>query len=357
MVKTGFGSTLAAVFLILTLAVGELFGASSSNNYNLSANVINSGGGTASSSGYAIFSALGQTDQKGVTTSSFNSDRGGLMPVLGGNGALYPVIGFNPGKLNFLITLNGANPAPLPLAINNTGSSLLKWDVSSGSNWINLSPKSGSGIGQISVTVNATGMPVGTYNDTIFVTGIGAINSPTAIPVTLTISPGYVLTVVIGGTGGGSIHSSPGGISCLSGSCSAVFDANQEVKLIAAPDSNSLLANMAPACGPQSPCTVKMDLDKSIEAQFDFIKPVKISTTPQRFYSLIQDAYDNAESGTVIQARAFDFSGNLLLKRGIQVVLKGGFDSSYAGNTGYSTLKGSLTIGTGSLTLEKFVIQ
>ncbi len=45
------------------------------------------------------------------------------------------------------------------------------------------------------------------------------------------------------------------------------------------------------------------------------------------------------------------------LNSGKAVAIKGGYDSTYTTNSGFTILPGPLTIGTGSVTVEKLVIQ
>jgi uncharacterized protein (TIGR03437 family) len=59
--------------------------------------------------------------------------------------------------------------------------------TSGGSRWLSFSPINGTAPGQLGVSVSATGLSPGTYNDTIAIKGIGAAGS-TTIPVTLTVT-------------------------------------------------------------------------------------------------------------------------------------------------------------------------
>jgi hypothetical protein len=54
----------------------------------------------------------------------------------------------------------------------------------------------------------------------------------------------------------------------------------------------------------------------------------------------------------------YTFSGNLALARGIDVTLDGGYDNDYGSNSnGATTLGGSLSITSGSLTVERLIIR
>jgi uncharacterized protein (TIGR03437 family) len=78
--------------------------------------------------------------------------------------------------------------------------------TSTGGNWLQVSPASGTTPGTLTVTVTATGLNAGTYNGTVTVSVAGATNSPRVVQVTLTVtSPAPVITGVLNaaaGTGG-----------------------------------------------------------------------------------------------------------------------------------------------------------
>jgi hypothetical protein len=84
---------------------------------------------------------------------------------------------------------------------------------------------------------------------------------------------------------------------------------------------------------------------------------VRIDSTTQTYYSSILDAYTSAATGNIIKAWGTDFTEILGLNSGKAVTLRGGFDSTYTTNSGFTTLHGALTIGTGSLIVDKLAIQ
>jgi hypothetical protein len=79
---------------------------------------------------------------------------------------------------------------------------------------------------------------------------------------------------------------------------------------------------------------------------------------PFNYYAKVQDAYDNALSGDVIQARAMDISEDLNLAGNIAVTLKGGYDGSFLANPDFTTITGSITIGgSGGVAVENLVVK
>jgi len=69
-------------------------------------------------------------------------------------------------------------------------------------------------------------------------------------------------------------------------------------------------------------------------------------------------AYEAAASGAVIQIQNVDLPGNFNFNLPKAVVLEGGYDPAFASNAGSSTtLLGSVTITSGTVTVENIVIQ
>ena len=104
--------------------------------------------------------------------------------------ATAPTISRSPSSMNFTAT-PGSNPAPQNLEIRNSGVGTLNWSVSDDQPWLSLSPGSGSSTGEtdvVSVSVNATGLALGTYNATITITAAGASNTPQLVMVTLNVT-------------------------------------------------------------------------------------------------------------------------------------------------------------------------
>lgn len=172
------------------------------------------------------------------------------------------------------------------------------------------------------------------------------------------------LTVSVNGTGngtimgGGTVTSDPAGISCTTGSSAYFFKKGSTVKLIYTPDINSIFAGWAGSCtNTNGNCTVTMDTDKSTAATFSFIQPVRIAGLQESYFDDIAAAYAALTGNGMLQVREYIISGNLLLNKGNALTLKGGYDLSYGSNPGYTTLLGTLTIDSGSLTAERLIIK
>ena len=77
----------------------------------------------------------------------------------------------------------------------------------------------------------------------------------------------YTLSVSKLGGGGGTVVSSPSGVSCGTG-CSAVYDVSTPVSLTATADTNSTFAGWAGACVGTGACNVTMDGAQNVSATF-----------------------------------------------------------------------------------------
>jgi len=87
-------------------------------------------------------------------------------------------------------------------------------------------------------------------------------------------------------------------------------------------------------------------------------QPVRIAGKTL-YYSGLQDAYNAAQNGDTIQARATTLTENLTVNRDISVTLEGGYGCDYSSNTGGMTsLKGMIqTYPTaGTLTIKNFIV-
>ncbi len=74
--------------------------------------------------------------------------------------------------------------------IVNTGDDNMSWWLTHNSDWLMLSTTSGTDDAVVTLTLDAEGLPVGTYYDTVVVYSDEALVSPRRLPVTLNIIPG-----------------------------------------------------------------------------------------------------------------------------------------------------------------------
>jgi hypothetical protein len=165
----------------------------------------------------------------------------------------------------------------------------------------------------------------------------------------------YLLTVNFAGIGNGSVHSSPmSDISCMKGissGCSAQFAPGSFVTLDATPDSSSSIFNGWSSDCLNTPCTVTMNSNKNVIANFSLAPRSKLTLEATTGYDTLQSAYNNAYS-TIFSVDGL-FSGDWLLGLGKDIILKGGYLADYAPTrSGFTTLNGKLTISSGSLRVD-----
>ena len=95
----------------------------------------------------------------------------------------------------------------------------------------------------------------------------GAVSGQTTLTVTV---PNFVLTVVLAGTGSGSVKSNSGGIDCPATSCSGSFAQGTQVALTATAASGSSFTSFAGGgCTTTNPCTVTVNAATTVTATFD----------------------------------------------------------------------------------------
>ncbi len=104
-----------------------------------------------------------------------------------------PTISRSPGSMSFSATEGGGNPANQTLQISNSGGGTLNWNVGDNQSWLSLSPTSGSSTGEtdnVTVSVDISNLPAGTYNAIIIISDPNANNSPQTVAVTLNLNAG-----------------------------------------------------------------------------------------------------------------------------------------------------------------------
>jgi YVTN family beta-propeller protein/YD repeat-containing protein len=216
------------------------------------------------------------------------------------------------------------------------------------------------GAGTGSFTGSMTGLNPGTpYHVRAYATNASGTGYGSDVHFTTAQPAVQQLSVNIAGSGDGTVTSTPPGISCgkAFGPCNASFDQDLPVILMSSANTDSIFSLWS-ACAALGNCTVTMDTDKTVTATFNYVMPVKVVSTGQG-YNLIQNAFTALTAAGTIMAREHTFTeASLILnKPGLSVLLKGGYDTGYAGNSGYTTLKGRLTIQSGALTVERLVIK
>lgn len=235
---------------------------------------------------------------------------------------------------------------------------------SGGGTTVNGSGTVTSGSSKSVTDIDVTGLNDGVL--TVSVTMTDLPGNP-GLPVTDTVMKNTILrTLSVSITGTGSVHgtSTMGqNYSCNSDTCPPnPYTYGDQVTLLATDSADYHFGGWSGDCTAASgPCNLEMTADRSVTAAFLFVQPVRLSyLATTHDYATLAEAYAAvADHGNAtFYCRAYDLSGGLTLNRAVTLHLIGGYDVTFGSNTsGWTTLQGTLTVGQGTLTVEKFVIK
>ncbi|HYD41894.1 MAG TPA: glycoside hydrolase family 9 protein [Anaeromyxobacter sp.] len=135
-----------------------------------------------------------------------------------------------------------------------------KISVPTGYAWDNSNDPSYKGVSTVPGSV-----PVKVFDIPLYDNGVKVWGN---VPGTPTDPTTYALTVTPAGTGGGTVVSSPAGISCGT-ACSASYEAGTIVTLTATPAAGSTFAGWTGCTGTGATCTVAMSAARSVTATFN----------------------------------------------------------------------------------------
>jgi len=109
------------------------------------------------------------------------------------DGLTRPVIGVEPGSMDFEQALGGAADDSQTLTVTNAGHGTLSYSITAPS-WITVSGGGGEleadEFDEFDVTADAAGLLAGEYNGTITISDPNALNSPVSVPVHLSVETG-----------------------------------------------------------------------------------------------------------------------------------------------------------------------
>ena len=105
-------------------------------------------------------------------------------PVVVDHGLPPPEIALSRSALTFG-SKGSAFTDPQSFTVSNSGEGTLSWTALDNQSWLSLTPVSGTGSANITVSVNPSGLSAGTYTGTITVSDPAASNSPRTVTVTL----------------------------------------------------------------------------------------------------------------------------------------------------------------------------
>ena len=114
--------------------------------------------------------------------------------------AAAPNLTVSPSTLTFNYQIGGTAPAAQNVAVTSSGAALSYTATSSttsGGNWLAATPTSSTTPGTESVSVNTTGLAVGTYTGTVSVASPAAGNSPQTVAVTLHVTAATAPNLIV----------------------------------------------------------------------------------------------------------------------------------------------------------------
>ena len=132
----------------------------------------------------------------------------------------------------------------------------------------------------VSVQPTTTKLTPGSYTASVALTSSVEGMKPQSVAVTYVVGQPPVLTVTGGGSGRGTVTSSPAGISCTiasgatTGTCSAPFAPNATVTLSASPAANDRFTGWSGGCSGSGGCTVTLAQAVTVGATFNPATPV-----------------------------------------------------------------------------------
>ena len=220
-------------------------------------------------------------------------------------------------------------------------------------------PATLTGVADTAVSASLTGLSAGVYHYRIVATSSAGI-AYGADQSFSTFTPALTMTV----SGSGSVH----GVSaqnqsyaCSAANCPATpFTYGDQLTITATPATDYRFSGWSGACSSlTSDCSLTLTADRSAGAAFTFVQPLRlIYQAATSDFGALAEVYaaiaDN--SGAILMGRNYTLSGGFILNRPIDLVFTGGYDTGFSGSGGYTTLSGGLTIGLGSLTLDRLVI-
>jgi len=100
-----------------------------------------------------------------------------------------PIIELSPASIDVSVSSSASAPSPIAVTVDNVGLGTLSWTASESPNetWMSLSSTTGSDGDAFNVSIDHTGLALGTYNGTVSVTDPSATNSPVNLSVTLEV--------------------------------------------------------------------------------------------------------------------------------------------------------------------------
>ncbi len=202
----------------------------------------------------------------------------------------------------------------------------------------------------------ATGSTFAGWSGACSGTGSCTVAMSAARSVTATFNaapvPTFALSVTKSGTGAGAVTSSPAGINCSSGTCTASFAQNSSVTLSAAAGSGAAFAGWSGACtGTSSTCVVAMSAAKSTTATFDVARRLSIMRSGK---GLVTSAPAGIRCGSALAQTGAQCTGTFALNSSVVLTAAADLGYRFAGWRG--SCSGTSTSCTVAMSASRSVI-
>jgi hypothetical protein len=102
-----------------------------------------------------------------------------------------PTIHLSPTFFTFNAIVDSTNPPDQMMSITNTGGGTLEWTATHSHSWLTIYPASGVGDDSVTLSVNISGLSIGTYYDTVSVSDPDATNNPQKAIVKLVVASSF----------------------------------------------------------------------------------------------------------------------------------------------------------------------
>lgn len=107
-----------------------------------------------------------------------------------------PTIGLSQTYFSFTGIADSANPPDQILTVTNIGGGTLEWTASNSESWLSIYPGFGTDSGDVTLSVDITGLTFGIYYDTVVVSDPDATNDPQIAEVRLEVASSFPLLAV-----------------------------------------------------------------------------------------------------------------------------------------------------------------
>lgn len=158
----------------------------------------------------------------------------------------------------------------------------------------------------------------------------------------------YTLTTVLNPMQGGQVAPNCS-VGCL-------YDSGTAVKLLALPSEGHIFGGWSGDCAGSAPAaSLFMTTDRECTANYLYCGglPVEIGSVG---YSGLSAAYEVASDGDTMKMLASNLQESPDLNRQVEIILEGGYGCGFDSNPSMTLLKGPLTVGKGSVTVENLIL-